>query len=312
MRRAGLVFYPKWFKVVLCMTTHLQKGEAPESALRRACREHLGLGQAQLRRSRHPASVHGARKEIKKVRALFRLVRGEIGRRAYRQAAKGLRRVAALLAATRDARVRFKAFEQLAGTAAKKKIPRLHRALRKEYRREYRRFHADDSVALARQALQRIGRRVSGLKLPAADWTVIEPGLQQSHGRGQRWFRRVRASPSSEHLHEWRKQVKILGYQLRLLCPRWPAATRQRQAQLETLGKVLGEDHDLLLLKQFAAEQGPARERKALKPLIEARQKQLRSAALKLGALVYREAPAELCRQLGKDWQQWSGRRQKK
>ena len=139
------------------------------------------------------------------------------------------------------------------------------------------------------------------LELPAADWTVIEPGLKQSHGRGQRLFRRVRTSPSKEHLHEWRKQVKILGYQLRLLCPRWPAATRQRQAQLETLGKVLGEDHDLLLLKQFAAEQGPARERKALKPLIETRQKQLRSAALKLGALIYREAPAEFCRQLGKE-----------
>src|SRR5690349_14351675 len=100
------------------MSFHFKKTEPTDRAWRRVCREHLGAAQDRLRKSRHPASAHGVRKEIKKLRALFRLVREGIGRSAYRQAAKGLRRTAGLLAATRDARVRLQAFEQLAGRDA--------------------------------------------------------------------------------------------------------------------------------------------------------------------------------------------------
>ena len=149
------------------MAFQFKKTEPPARALRRVGREHLRAAQDCLRKSRHPASVHGVRKEIKKLRALFQLVRGEIGRGTYRKAAKGLRRVAGLLAATRDARVRFKAFEQLAGRHAARRFPFLPKALLKDYRREARRFWADDSVARAKRVLAKTGKRVAGLKFAA-------------------------------------------------------------------------------------------------------------------------------------------------
>src|ERR1039458_9119351 len=74
------------------MPVHFKPAEPPARAVRRICREHITKALARLRRSRHPAAVHGARKEIKKLRAVLRLVRGEIGRGVYRPAAKALRR----------------------------------------------------------------------------------------------------------------------------------------------------------------------------------------------------------------------------
>lgn len=289
------------------MPFHFKKNEPFAHALRRVCREHLGEAQDRLRRSRHPASVHGVRKEVKKLRALFQLVRGEIGRGTYRKAAKGLRRVAGLLAATRDARVRFKAFEQLAGRHAARRFPFLQKALLKDCRREARRFCADDSVALAKRVLRKTGKRVADLKFVAPSWSAIEPGLKQSYRRGRQAIRLAEREPTPEHFHEWRKQVKILGYQLRMICPRWPASTATMADKLEQLGKWLGDEHDLLLLKQFATAHGPAAEMATLNPLIEAQQSKLRSAALKLGTRLYRTTPAILCKQLGRDWRTWRG-----
>ena len=67
------------------MPFHFKQAESPGEAVPRICRERLAKARARLRHSGQPAVVHGVRKDIKKLRALFRLVRGEIGRDAYRK-----------------------------------------------------------------------------------------------------------------------------------------------------------------------------------------------------------------------------------
>ncbi len=294
------------------MPFHFKKAEPPARAVRRVCREHLGEARNRLRRSRHPASVHGVRKEIKKLRAIFRLVRTETARGAYRKAAKGLRRAARQLAAARDARVRFQAFAQLAGRHAADQFPVLKKALLKDCRRESRRFRAADSAALAERVLRKTGRRVAGLKFTASGWAAIGSGLMQSYRRGQRAGRRARWEPSPENLHGWRKQVKTFWHQLRLVCPKWPAAVRKLTNQLEQLAKLLGDGHDLDLLQQFVTEHAPVAEAAALDPLIAARRKKLRDAALKLGARLYAKDPETVGRQLGRDWNAWHGHDRKR
>lgn len=294
------------------MSFHFKKAEPPARAVRRVCREHLGAARDRLRKSHHPASVHGVRKEIKKLRAIFRLVRAETGRGEYRQAAKGLRRAAGQLAATRDARVRFQAFALLAGHHAARQFPVLQKALLKDSRRESRRFHADDSVARAERVLRKTGRRVAGLKFTVSGWAAIGPGLRQSYRRGQQAARLARREPTPEHLHAWRKQVKTFWHQLQLVCPQWPAALRKLTDQLEQLGELLGDEHDLDLLQQFVTEHAPVAEAAALDPRIAARRNKLRAAALKLGARLYAKAPTTVDRQLEKDWNAWHGRERKR
>ena len=276
--------------------------------MRRVCRERIGAALGGLRKSRHPAAVHGVRKEIKKLRALFRLVRGEIGRGAYRKGAKALREAAGSLTAPRDARVMLKAFEKLAGRNARR-FAGIEKALRKNCRREARRFRKKDAAAAAGRILRKTGRRVGELKIKAGGWAAIEPGLKQSYRRGREVYRLARKKPSPENFHDWRKHVKDLWHYFCLLYPAWPAETRAHTDELELLGAHLGEDHDLFLLQQFAVEHcaGRAGEVEALDRLIESRQRQLRAAALKLGSLLYAETPAVICQRLEKHWNDWRG-----
>jgi CHAD domain-containing protein len=301
---AKLIIFP------FAMLFHFKKSESPARAVRRVCREHIGEALECLRKSRHSAAIHGVRKEIKKLRAILRLVREGISRGDYRRTKKALHRSADRLAASRDARVMLQAFEQLAGGRAARRFPKILKSLQKYRRRETSRFRDKDSIAVARKNLQKTTRRWARLKIKAAGWAAIEPGLQESYRRGWQACKLARRQPSAEHFHEWRKQVKNFWHQLRLLWPAWPAAARSLTERLEQLGELLGEEHDLALLKQFIAAHcaNEAGEAVALNRLIEARQKKLRAAALELGSRLYAETPAMICHRLGIYWNNWRGK----
>ena len=117
------------------MAFHFKKSESPAKAVRRVCRERVGAALKRLRQPGRPAAIHNVRREIKKLRALFRLVRGEIGRGVYRKGAKALREAADSLTAPRDARVILKAFEKLTGRSARR-FAGIEKALRRNCRRE--------------------------------------------------------------------------------------------------------------------------------------------------------------------------------
>jgi len=291
------------------MPFRFKKSESPAKAVRRVCRERVGAALGRLRKPDSPAAVHGVRKEIKKLRALFRLVRAEIGRGVYRRGEKALREAADSLTAPRDARVMLKAFGKLAGRDARK-FAGIEKALRKNCRLESRRFRKKNSALAAGRILRKTARRAGDLKIKADGWAAIEPGLKESYRRGREAFRFVRKHPSSENFHDWRKHVKDLWHYFCLLHPAWPAEARAYTDGLELLGAHLGEDHDLFLLQQFATEHcaGRAGEAEALGRLIESRQKQLRAAALELGARLYAGTPVVTCRRLEKHWNGWRGK----
>lgn len=288
------------------MPFQFKKSESPAKGVQRVCRERIGAALDGLRKCDRPAAVHAVRKEIKKLRAIFRLVRGEIGRANYRKGAKALREAADSLTAPRDARATLKAFENLAGRPSRR-FGGIERALRKNARREAGRFRKDDSRTRAKRLLRKTDRRVADLKIKAAGWGAIEPGLKESYRRGREACRLARKQPSPENFHDWRKHVKDLWHYFCLLHPAWPAEARAYTDELELLGGRLGEEHDLFLLQQFVSERcaGEANEATALNQLIASRQKELRAAALKLGSRIYAETPAVICRRLGNDWSLW-------
>ena len=86
--------------------------------VRRIGHEQIGAALGRLRKRSRPSDIHYVRKEIKKLRALLRLVRENINSDDYHKGAKALRKAADRLAGTRDARVMWRAFEKLAGRSA--------------------------------------------------------------------------------------------------------------------------------------------------------------------------------------------------
>jgi len=266
------------------MAYHFKLSEAPAVAVRRVCCECIGEALKRLEKPNHPAAIHTARKEIKKLRAIFNLVRQEIGRGAHRKNNATLREAATHLAVPRDARVMFKAFEKLSGQPAKQ-FGDMAAKLKRHSQREARQFRKSDLVARAKKLLRKTNRRIGRLKIKATGWTVLEPGWKEGYELGRKACDLARRDPDPEHLHEWRKRVKQLWYYFRLLGP----GRHTVMEDLQSLGELLGDEHDLFLLQQFVAVHGRGLswEETALNRLIATRRKELRLAALKLGSRLY-------------------------
>lgn len=288
------------------MPSHLRKSETADQAVRRIGRQCIGEARHRLQHSGRPGAIHGARKKIKKLRALLQLVRGEISRPTLRKSRKTLRGAARQLAATRDARVMLKAFESLTGARAKK-YPALRAALQKQAARQARSFRKEGATSSADKLLRKVRRRIDEIKLKSPGWAAFSPGLKDCYQRGRMAYKLATRKPQPEHFHAWRWHAKQLWYCLCILRPAWTAATRRRVEALELLGERLGREHDFHLLDEFLREHAFSRETEEFCDLIARHRRRLQLMALKLGARLYAQEPAEFCRHLQSEWNDWRG-----
>jgi len=283
----------------------MKRKEPIGPALRRICQRHLDKALAGLARTDRSETIHTVRKEIKKLRAVFRLLEGTRHRKKYRAIARLLRLAPKPLAAPRDARVRCRAFELLVQSKPGQ-FGKTRRQLRTSSQRAEIRFYDFKSAARTRDLLKKARRRLGNLGFKRFDWPDLRRGLEASLAGGREAYQRAGEYSAASHLHEWRKQVKDLGYQLDFLCAHWPAKTRARLAALERLGDELGHEHDLALLEHFVRARGkPGSETTSLQALIATRRKQLATSIRRLGSRLYTGSLAAVCAQVETDWRTW-------
>jgi CHAD domain-containing protein len=287
------------------MPFRFKKKESVAKAVRRLCCERLDDALETLDKGARLTAVHHVRKEIKKLRSILRLIRQEIGKNKYGEHTQALRRAANLLTHFRDAQVKLNAFDGLVQHFKRKlptrPFPEIKMAWQKNCRAEERKLA--QAIVPLKGILVTSRERFDDLKIEAKGWKAIAPGLKKVYGRGRDFFETTRQRPVPENFHEWRKRVKNLWHQLRLLCPVQPRSLRKRIDHLEKLGNLLGDDHDLFMLNEFvASECGNVQ---AFEDLILSRQEKLRSTALKIGGRFYREKPGRFCRRIEDYWKSW-------
>jgi CHAD domain-containing protein len=254
-------------------------------------------------------AVHEVRKHLKKTRSLLRLARPALGRRAYRERNSQLRELGLALSGARDADVLAEAVARLAEQAAGR-LPAVDF--------EQLRAALDQEAAAARTAAQTGGVRedvVARLRVAAEQvdaWPLdgagrddLVAGAARAYGRGREALAAARADPSDERMHAWRKRVKDLWYHQRLLASAWPPVLGAYAEEAHALSELLGDDHDLALLRERVARGialGPAAGADAdeLLALIDARRAQLRTQAWPLGERLYAERPQACARRLAR------------
>jgi hypothetical protein len=95
----------------------LQKKKTPSEGIRRIAAGRAQQAIEELRsaaRGEEPAeSIHSTRKDLKKLRSLLRLVRGELGEGLYKSENERYREVGRSLSATRDAQVKAETLRSL-------------------------------------------------------------------------------------------------------------------------------------------------------------------------------------------------------
>ena len=166
---------------------------------------------------------------------------------------------------------------------------------------EWQRSHGRWSRALEATAtvLAAVGARAERWPLPEhRGWSLLKPGFERTYRRGRRAWTRARRKGTSEALHEWRKEVKYLLYQLQIVEPAWGASERALARRLDRLADLLGEDHDLAVVRTIVSD--PVVDR-----LISARRTALQRQAFALGGRVYQAPTAARLRSLRSGWKRW-------
>jgi CHAD domain-containing protein len=118
-------------------------------------------------------------------------------------------------------------------------------------------------------------------------WSSVGDGLREAYRRAGDALGGVAADPTVEKLHEWQKQAKYLRYQLEILRPLWPDRMEELANEADQMGKFLGNDHDLAVLRQMLTDDpgrfGEEGDREVLLALIDRRRSELEQEALLLG-----------------------------
>lgn len=260
------------------------------------------------------AAVHAARKSIKKERALLRLARGTLPRAQRRQENAALRQAARRVAAVRDAEVLTQTLDQLAQRFSGQLPARTFKAARAqlELLSEAERTSRSAVAENAAEDLRAVRTRVDGWRIQEDGWGAIEPGLARTYKDGRKAMRRARKEPSFENLHAWRKRVKDLWYELRLLAPVCGPTARGQAAEAKLLSELLGSDHDLGLLRQALEHRatGIAADLDSLIELLEYRRQQLQMQAFLAAERLYGEKPGAFIRRMHRCW--GAGRRERR
>jgi CHAD domain-containing protein len=295
------------------MPFRFKRKERVSEAIRRLTAEQIDKSLRELRQADKLEAIHSVRKNIKKVRAILRLVRTEMRKKSYREYKDSLRQAADYLGGARDAHVKLQALETLISHHDRKLGPRpflyLKRVLRENCLKAAAEFSNGKSIRAVDRILRRLSKEFLRLSLKESGWVAVAQGIENSYRLGRKTMAKIRRHPADENFHEWRKRVKDLWYQVRLLCPISPEEMRALAQELKTLADRLGDDHDLVMLKQAAEEvclpEAARQELTTLQGLIGPRQRELRSAALRLGRRVYLEKPEVLSKKLESWWHTW-------
>ena len=259
-------------------------------------------------------AIHGVRKRIKKIRALFRLVRSELSGQDFKRKNTYYRLIGQQLSHLRDATVMINTAEKLRGAYPDQISPEVFAAIQKALVQQQDQANRDffddpDKIREVTDAFRQARLRVAGLsKHPNAFW-MMAPNLKGIYRQARKALKVVAKDPSIHHLHELRKEVKTLWYHTRLLQPIWPGLFGAYERELGRLGELLGDDHDAGVLSQAIESDRlllPNQQAKeTLVQLLQAQRTQLQEQILPLANRLLAEKATDFVGRYRRYWKLW-------
>jgi CHAD domain-containing protein len=187
---------------------------------------------------------------VKKVRAILEAVEADNGR-GTGNAAKRLHRINRVLSPLRDADAMITTLAKL-----RSRNPRLfteHTFAR--VRRELSLRKRKAMTAVEREnGWEKLDRELRALRASARRWwpahhgfRALDRAMRATHRRGRRALADAERTQDAAAFHEWRKQIKALWYELRLLEKSGGVISRYVRA-LQRAESCLGDEHNVVVL----------------------------------------------------------------
>ena len=254
-------------------------------------------------------AVHSTRKQLKRLRASVRLSRDAIGERTYERENLVFRTAGRRLAAGRDAQVLLDTLDDLSARHPEELPEHLLAPLRRrldDERLQAARALGDERAHEVLPALEKARERTAEWTFERDGFDALAPGLRRIYRRGRKAMRLAQADPSPENLHAWRKRVKDLWHATQIVREAQPKRLDRVARRAHKLGDVLGDGHDLYVLRAYveahplALAHEPTR--RDLLSIIDRRADALRDKALKRGAKLYERKPARFVAKIERRW----------
>jgi CHAD domain-containing protein len=277
------------------MPYRLKFDESIRKGFRRIAREQIDSAIAELTTADVTATaVHASRKAMKRSRALIRGFAPALGVKAARKHDKALGAIARKLSGRRDADVALETVAQLEaqyGADAAVALRPLRDLL------QSRRDAADvdpldietrDAITSELKALR---LRLAKAKLKGRGIDPVMQGIEASYSRGRKALKTAYEAASDLAFHELRKSAQTHWRQMALLSRSWPDEFAARVSAARELSQLLGDDHDIAVLKTVVADLDEP-QRAAILTLFDARQAELRADVCFRAHRLYAERPA--------------------
>lgn len=254
--------------------------------------------------------MHDARKRIKKVRALLRLVRPGLGD-TYKKENAFYRDLGRDLSDIRDAQVMSQTVGSLKCRAPSEAVSELLAPVAR-WTDARRAQVVDRRCALTR--IRDTQSRLISLRKRIADWelsdepaaSALTRGLKKTYKRARNRFNEALASPDPALLHEWRKRTKYHWYHCRLLREAWRDEITPRIEALDDLADSLDDDHDLAVLDRALRENAggdiPDASILAARDLAARTSHEMRTRAFAIAPSLFVEKPEALTARLAAYW----------
>lgn len=241
--------------------------------------------------------IHDVRKSFKKLRAIFRLIKVEIGEKNYKNENYFFRDLGKEISPLRDQTAILEVLEKLQLQYAPQLGSNLFEVPIEGLKRNRKKV---DNEFVKRNKLGYLKARLSDKQYGSSlfyssirSFDQLTTGLRKIYKKGQQGLRMSMTTRAPEQLHEWRKNVNYLRYQFDVLSNFWPAMGTWEKP-LHELSDLLGFDHDLLNLnKQIAADMVEFKSvsvQALLIALIYHHRGQAQSQALALGQNLYQDS----------------------
>jgi CHAD domain-containing protein len=317
------------------MTSKFDFQEAFRQTIPRLARERVDRVLKSLSEKPRPGaeSIHEARKTLKSLRALLKLVRGSIDAEVRRTENIFFRDAGRLLSPLRDPQALLEALAYFregrdhSGVSAPKQ--ELIRAFIEKLQGEIEERLVD---GLPQREVRKLMRELRVVRNRAGLWfegvppgigneweTFVGIGLRRTYRKAKNlvWQFEVMGHETGDDntWHELRKSAKALGYQLRLLKPIWPKVMNASVDEIDQLTDRLGDANDLAILRAKilnepydpSETQESAEIRRVFLQMLDRRKQKLQTEAFKLAKLIYAERPGRFERRLAAYWRVGQG-----
>lgn len=287
------------------MSYRLKVSEPLGEAVPRIICEQIERVRDELSDQRDPvAAVHEARKSLKRIRALLKLVRPGLDAAVYDREANRYRTIAGELSPTRDRDVMASSLTSMIKVARADEAPALLDIKAKLLTPAASgdssgpRQHDGVLAKLAEAQAAAQGLVVEG------DADTVKQGLRNAYRKGRRLQRRAYDEASDETFHELRKSVQLHWRHMQLLQKSWPELFAARIEAARSLSQMLGDQQDMAVLIEAIKARDDLPEDAAATVLGVARasQRRARKQAPAIGEQLYAQRSGDFARSTVAIW----------